>query len=342
MNDLSGDTLNKKDLFDEYCYVYVMCFDEEKGHLPLLIFPHEEYKNNKKFMRPIKYHPIWFFKMNEQDALDHVDVEYKKYTFIGKKFNSKSKRTKKRAGLEENAPETIIVIVSLPNDLVIFGDDLIRLMTENIQEKYGDNLFEIIEYLDAKEQIIKTPDVKKKIEKGSKLKENLRNFIQETLSDFFNKAVKKTDDLSVKKQKALSFLALKGIEVSSINQVLGDGIPVFGTNDKKSDKLRGKPSLKISSVNLIEDSNEMEITLLNDSDHEVNNISILINHLEEFFEKEILNQTVDIWFPEEEIIFSAPVLPNITEYLIFVIDGETNDKLISKKIDVNDINKIKS
>ncbi|MBN1801187.1 MAG: hypothetical protein JW891_06740 [Candidatus Lokiarchaeota archaeon] len=347
MNGLSGDSSsNYKSLFDEYCYVYVMCFDEEKGHLPLIIFPHEKYQDNKKFMRPIKYHPIWFFQISEQDALDHVDVEYKGYTFIGKKFNTTSKRAKKRAGLKEETPETIIVIVSLPNDLVIFGDDLIRIMTDGIQEKFGNKLFEIIEYLDAKEQIIKTPETKKTLEKGSKLKNDLRTHIEDILSDFFSKAIKRTDNLSVKKQKALSFLALKGIQVSNINNLLGEGsfstLPIFKPDDKQREDLKGRPCLKILSINLIEDSNELEITIMNDSENEINNMSILINHLEEFFEKEILNQTVEIWFPYEEILFNAPVLPHIKEYLLFVIDGNTNEKLISKKIDVDNINKIKS
>ncbi|MFX1396672.1 MAG: hypothetical protein ACFFAS_06460 [Promethearchaeota archaeon] len=345
MSGLSGDTPSSKDLSDEYCYIYVMCFDEEKGHLPLITYPNEDFQESKKFMRPIKYHPIWFFQINDQDVLDHVDVEYKGYTFIGKKFTTTSRRTKKRAGLKEDTPETIIVIVSLTNDLVIFGDDIIRQMTDGIKEKFGDSLFELIEYLDAKDQIIKKPEIKKIIQRGSKLKDEIRTYIGKILKDFFSKAVKHTDNLSVKKQKALSFLALKGFKVSNISKILGENgfssLQLFNTKEKKTSTI-GKFSLKISSINLIEDSNEMEITLLNDSDDELNNISIIINHLEEFFEKELLNQVVDIWFPQEEILFNAPVLPQIHEYLLFVVDEKTNEKLISKKIDINALNKIKS
>ena len=76
MADLFGKEPVKKNLFEEYCYVNMLYFDEKKGHVPLIIYPSEEYKDNKKVMRPIKFHPIWFFELEEQDALDHVDVEY--------------------------------------------------------------------------------------------------------------------------------------------------------------------------------------------------------------------------------------------------------------------------
>ncbi|MBA7605491.1 hypothetical protein ES703_12624 [subsurface metagenome] len=80
-------------------------------------------------MRPINYHPIWFL---ETEELDHIDLEYKGYAFFGKKFSAKSKRKKRRAGLEEETPETIVVVVSLPIELEIFGDDLIRKLTDEI------------------------------------------------------------------------------------------------------------------------------------------------------------------------------------------------------------------
>ena len=50
MAGLFGDKPAGKGLFEENCYVYVLCFDEAKGHLPLIIYPSEAYKDSKKFL----------------------------------------------------------------------------------------------------------------------------------------------------------------------------------------------------------------------------------------------------------------------------------------------------
>ncbi|MEJ2296542.1 MAG: hypothetical protein P8Y23_17480 [Candidatus Lokiarchaeota archaeon] len=62
-----------KNTFEELAVVYVLYFDEAHGHTPLLIYPDDRYKDDKKFMRPIKYHPIWFlgegsFKTKEKTS----------------------------------------------------------------------------------------------------------------------------------------------------------------------------------------------------------------------------------------------------------------------------------
>ena len=59
MADLSNTKTTEKNPFEELAVVYVLYFDEAQGHLPLLIYPDDRYKDDKQFMRPIKYHPIW-------------------------------------------------------------------------------------------------------------------------------------------------------------------------------------------------------------------------------------------------------------------------------------------
>ena len=117
MADWNNSKSSEKERIEDLCVVYVLYFDEKRGHIPLLIYPNDKYKDDKNYMRPIKYHSIWFLPVEEQAGLDHIDLEYKKYIFFGKKFLTKSKRIKRRAGLEEETPETIVIIVSLPNDI---------------------------------------------------------------------------------------------------------------------------------------------------------------------------------------------------------------------------------
>lgn len=335
-------------LQEELCVVYVLYFDEAKGHVPLIIFPIEEkhkLTDNKRFMRPIKYHPVWFLSVEEQEPLDHIDLEFKGYTFFGKKFLTQSKRKKRRAGLEEDTPETIVVIISVANDLAIFGDELIHLTTSEIKEKFDDKIFRIIEYEIVKNQIIKTPLVKKRIEEGQKIKEDLNAVIAQIINDYFSQEIRQSDTRSIKQQKALSYLALKGIDVSSLSgtQNVDDfsNIKLFESTNEELSELALKAPFIMSSVSLMEDSKELEILIRNNSGKEAKDLVITITHVKEFFEKEIMEQEIDLWFPDEELLFISPIIPGIKEYLFFITEKLSKEKLLSKKIDLKELEKSK-
>ena len=343
-NFFESSPATQKNLFEGV--VYVLYFDEERGHIPLLIYPQEteKLKSNKKFMRPIKYHSIWFLDIDDGGVLDHIDVEYKGFTFFGKKFKTESRREKRRAGLETETPETIVVIVALPNDLEIFGDELIQIMTKEIRAKFENDLYKIIESEIAQEEIIKSPKIKEKLKEGTKIKVLLRDLIDNTYKDYFAKTIKQSDDTDLKKQKAISFLMLKGIDFSHITGVDGksvfSNIKLFDPTKLAQEILTINNPFSISKIILIDDSQEMEILVENTTKKEFNRISVKITHVKEFFEKEIMNQSIDMWFPEEELIFISPIIPHINEYLFFIIDEEKNEKFLSKKIDLNLLGRI--
>ena len=73
----------------------------------------------------------------------------------------------------------------------------------------------------------------------------------------------------------------------------------------------------------------------NKTDKEYNDVRVKITHVKEFFEKEVMDQIIDIWFPQEDLLFISPILPTITEYLFFIIDDKNKERLLSKKIDTN-------
>ena len=323
---------------EELCYVYILYFDEERGHMPLVMYPDDELKKDKDFMRPIKYHPVWFLEIEESAALDHIDLEYKGYTFFGKKFLTKSGREKRRAGLDEETPETIVMIISVPNDLNIFGDELLAKLIKIIQEKYRDNLNDIIECELAKDEVIKTPKVKQCIEKGMEIKKEMKSIIRSKLKEFFSSVIKERDATSIRKQKAISFLALKGYDVSHIKDGQDSSfsnIKIFDPNKARN----GKPQLalpfKIVDISISEESDELEILVKNNTEKEYSQIQVRITHLKEFFEKEVMNQMIDTWFPKEELLFISPIIPHINEYLFFLIKAEDNKKLLTKKINID-------
>jgi len=330
---------------EDLCVVYVLYFDEKKGQIPLLMYPDDRFRNDKRYMRPVNYHPVWFL---ETEELDHIDLEYKGYTFFGKKFSAKSDRPKRRAGLEVETPETIVIIVSLPIELDIFGDELIRRLTDEIRSKFEDQFFEVIESEIANENLIKTPKVQERITKGKKIKVFMRELIDTTIKNYFSNVIqKKTESPSFKTQKAISYFALKGFDFSPLSNLRGEevfsNIELFDPTKQANEGISTKLPVSIININFIENSQEIEITVQNNTDKDLQNISITITHVKEFFEKEVMSQEVDFWLTQEELLFVSPIVPHIDEYLFSVnqrVDGADDIKILTQRIDLKLINKI--
>lgn len=337
MADSENNKSSGNNPIEGLCTVYVMYFDEARGHVPLLIYPDDKYKNDKKYMRPIKYHSIWFLPLDEQEALDHIDLEYKGFIFFAKKFLSHSKRKKRRAGLQEETPETIVIIVSLPNDIELFGDDLIRELTLKIRENFENDLFKIIESEIAKDEVIKTENIKKTIKRGAEVHHKLRELIGNTVENYFSTVVHEIDIKSINQQKAISYLALKGVDVSYIFGPKGiegfSTMKIFDPNKKAAKDFGSNNQFQIKNINIMEDSQEIEIMVKNNTDNEINNTTVNITHVKDFFEKELMNQEIELWFPGEELLFISPIIPHINEYLFFLKKDKEN--LLSKQINLN-------
>jgi hypothetical protein len=324
-----------------------MYFDEKKGQIPLLMYPDDRFRSNKKYMRPIEYHPIWFL---EAEDLDHIDLEYKGYAFFGKKFTAKSAREKRRAGLESETPETIVIIVSLPIELTIFGDDLVHRLTDEIRNNFEDQFYEVIESEIARDTPIKTPKVQERIAKGMKVKVFMRELIDNTVKTYFSNAIKKkADSPSLKTQKAISYFSLKGFKLSDLSTYGGENdfstVELFDSDKRTSDEFAPNQPLSLTNINLIEISQELEVTVKNNTDKDLTDVAITITHLKEFFEKEVMEQEVDLWYSQEELLFVSPIVPHIDEYLFSVAlqDGEGNgQKILTQRIDLKSIKKITS
>ncbi|GAG95791.1 unnamed protein product, partial [marine sediment metagenome] len=286
----------------------------------------------------------WFL---ETEELDHIDLEYKGYAFFGKKFSAKSERKKRRAGLEEETPETIVVVVSLPIELEILGDDLIRKLTDEIRNKFENEFYEVIESEIARETVIKTPKIQEYIKKGKKIKFFMRELIDKTVKEYFSNVIqKRAESPSLKTQRAISYFSLKGFDPTSLKGVNEfSTIELFDPNKQKDNDLTIKQPLSITAINLVENSQEIEITVQNNTNKELKDISITINHLKEFFEKEVMTQEIDFWFPQEELLFVSPIVPYIDEYLFSINQREGSEsiqKILTQRIDLKIINKIKS
>ena len=218
-------------------------------------------------------------------------------------------------------------------------------MVDGIKEQFGSEIYKVIESEIAQEEIIKTPKIKEVIKEGTKVKVLLRDMIDKAYKEYFAKTIRHSNDKSIKKQKAISFLMLKGIDFSHIIGEDGEefsNIKLFDPTKNGHEAFSFENPFDINSINLIEDSQEIEILVQNNTNKDFKDITIKITHVKEFFEKEIMEQTIDVWFPKEELIFISPIIPHIDEYLFFILEEQNNEKLLSKKIDLNLLNRISS
>jgi len=58
-----------------------------------------------------------------------------------------------------------------------------------------------------------------------------------------------------------------------------------------------------------------------------------------------MNQEVEFWFPQEELLFVSPIVPHIDEYLFSIKKGDGRGNIenkLSQRIDLKLINKITS
>ncbi|MHA1649672.1 MAG: Coenzyme F420 hydrogenase/dehydrogenase, beta subunit C-terminal domain [Candidatus Helarchaeota archaeon] len=79
--------------------------------------------------------------------------------------------------------------------------------------------------------------------------------------------------------------------------------------------------IKFSNLNLSSDQKEIEFKLINNSGNSLENITVKISHITEFFEDHKWFTNIDVWYPFEELEFSYPrVKENENEYLCEIKD----------------------
>jgi hypothetical protein len=232
----------------------------------------------------------------------------------------------------------------LPIELQIFGDDLIRKLTEQLRSKFEDQFFKVIESEIARDTIIKTPKIQKIITEGTKIKVFIRELIDKVVKEHFSNVIqRKKGSPSLKTQKAISYFSLKGFELTPLSTLKGEnGFSSIELFDPTKQESSIKVPLSITNINLIENSQEIEITIQNSTKEELKNVSITITHVKEFFEKEVMNQEIDFWFSQEELLFVSPIIPHIDEYLVSIEkrDNGNHQIILNQRIDIKLINKI--
>jgi len=339
MSDLFSGNQKDSSKAAQLCEVFVLYFDEKLGHIPLLISPDESLKENREVMHLIRIHSIWFLDISDQASPDRMDLEYSGKMYFAKKFLIPSERTKRRAGLEEDINDTIVLILALPIDMDIFGGALLKKMAERITKHFNSKIYHLIEAEIAKLDVIKTPKTEELIQKGEALKKRIKALIYNTCSQYFQLVIKQTDSTTFKIQKAISYLSLKGVPISYViseNKEIGfSNIKLFDSKNVSQYSFELGKNFKLLRVNVDSETQEVEIIIKNNTKNEFKNLSVKVITIQDYFEKDIFNQIIDFWLSEEELNFVLSIIPQINEYFLYIIDENNKEKLLSKKIDIN-------
>ncbi|HUW90416.1 MAG TPA: hypothetical protein VMV43_07810 [Candidatus Nanopelagicaceae bacterium] len=324
--------------FSELCETLLFYFDETLGHVPLLICPENALDDDSGKLHLIRYHPIWFLELKDETTINRIDLEYCNQMYFAKKIIIESKRVKRRAGSFPQLGEIIVLILVLPTDLDVFGGDLLNVLTKKLIDKFENTLYYVIESEIAKLEIIKTEKLINKIKKGDQIKEEIKAIINLTCEEYFSSVIKQTDATTFKLQKAISYLTFKGIDIDHIvinNQNISfSKIRLFDYNRVVQQKLGIKDQFKITSIYIINNFQEIEVLVKNNSKKEFNDLIVRITYTLEFFEKEVLNEKVEKCIPEEELLFITPVIKNTNNYLFSIIEEHSNITIFSNKIDL--------
>ncbi|MBN1800813.1 MAG: hypothetical protein JW891_04860 [Candidatus Lokiarchaeota archaeon] len=322
---------------EQLCEVFLFYFDESLGQILLLKSP-EERHTDEETMRILKVHSIWFLDISDKTSLDRVDLEYGMKMYFAKKFLVPSYREKRRAGSKESKNETIVLILALPIEMDIFGAALVKSTTEKMIKHFKHHFTRLIEANIASLDLIKTPKTRELFEEGQRIKKRMSALIKNSCSQYFKSVIQKTDTSTLKIQKAISYLSLRGVPIEHItkkgDKVSFSNMKLFETELKSSTNSVQKSAFSIMDKSIVEETQELEIITKNNSQNHYHNIHVKITSLTEFFEQPILFNTIEDWLPEEELVFSVPKSIG-NQDMIFCLLDQNRKVLFQQRIKPN-------
>ncbi len=166
--------------------IFIMHFDEINGNVPLLFFPDETTQNNEKFMDVFKFNSIWLLDSEDKTNDKYISLNYDGKIYLARVYRISSNLGRKESFPLENSSDTIMVTVVLPIELVSYGLDFLIVITELFFEDYKELLYYIFLSEILQENGVKAPKMRKIIEAGSHLKEQLRISIKTNQEKYFS------------------------------------------------------------------------------------------------------------------------------------------------------------
>ncbi|HMF31613.1 MAG TPA: hypothetical protein VKK79_09375 [Candidatus Lokiarchaeia archaeon] len=320
----------EKGTLASFTQVILCYFDEVRGHQPLASFPDKDLIYDEVAVKPLFIHSVWFLSVEEQEEFDHIDLEYSGRTFLAKKFRAPSDRKKERAGCEEDDFETIVLFVSVPDELSVIGSDVLKNLYDAIRQSLLEDLHKLVKGDICRTKPIKTPQIRESLVEAEEVKERFYKVCEWNLAHMSANMIRKISD-SVTKQKALSYLMLVNGENHGANAADSS---LFDISEGTTSTIG--PLIGVSSINFCAEKECIEVILVNNLEADIESAKILVSNVQGFFEKSFFEQDVEFWFSHEEIMLKFPLLQDVRDYII-IVEEKGGRKLLNKKIDVSEI-----
>ncbi|NMC07519.1 MAG: hypothetical protein GYA24_20060 [Candidatus Lokiarchaeota archaeon] len=327
---------------EKLCVIYLAYFDEARGHQLLLVHP-PELKQDAEFLqaesKTVFIHSIWWMGVDVQAELSHVDLEFGGRNYLAKKFHAPSHREKKRSGMDENTPETVVLLLSIPINLNPFGGELLTRLYQALTERHMDEFSTAIETSICDAKIVKSPRDKEVSMKGHGILDSMTRTIHATIVDFA-KQLEVNVSTEADKRKALAYLLYQDIKdkpaaprATSEFFEAREGPSIIDIGSAARSKIM------ITEALVKNDENKIHVTLVNQSNEVISGCIVSIAYIEDFFEKYFYDVNIDCWFEGEELNFQFERIGKKLkeEYVITVKQDGTpifQKKLVTTKLKV--------
>ncbi|MBD3229668.1 MAG: NADP oxidoreductase [Candidatus Lokiarchaeota archaeon] len=159
----------------------------------------------------------------------------------------------------------------------------------------------------------------------------LRDKAPSMKSVLFLAKLKKVELYTVKKRRTfvIRYISEEGVEEKEFKEEKAEKEVVL---EESVAKLK---AAKMSRPKLIDDFQKIKFTLTNTSGRSLEDVTVNISHVSEFFETASYDDKINVWYPFEELEFQFPRVDNDQEYLVRVIDK--NNRVMTKSIDINKV-----
>nr|MDO8116782.1 hypothetical protein [Candidatus Sigynarchaeota archaeon] len=323
---------------ERFCIVYLAYFDEARGHQLLLVHP-SELKDDVEFLqqesKTVFIHSIWWMSVDLQAELSHVDLEFGGRNYLAKKFTAPSHRPKKRSGMDEDTPETIVLFLNIPISLNPFGGEILNKLYVALTSAFKDDFSLAIEKTICDAKIIKSPKDKETCLAGQSILDRMAATIQATLTGYA-KQLEVSTSPDGGKQKALAYLLYQDIKKRPQPAPPANTFFEPATQPAIVDlgaSLHAK--VKLVDASFYKDQNNVNISLVNIANCDLDNCVVSIAYIEEFFERYFYDVNIDCWFEGEELSFQFECIGKkiLDEYMITVKQAEKT--IFQQKIHTN-------
>ena len=327
---MNPDQIERDDSYRFYLYF----FDEIGGHTHLFSYSNDpvEDKNERKIL---SIHPVWWHqeKFLKSSKFLALDLEMEGVVYSATLFLCKSKRKKKRSGMDSSKweKERFVLIVRSPSSVSFIAQEILYELKTRIQRNIGEKLCFLVEnYLSTDEKA----EVREFFAQQSKSVEQqltticqdlipktpiskLEAFLEDEEQQLINQSNKEQEKEESKEKKLrFSIPITKKVEKIPIKKNVIEPVP---------------KRIKIIEINQNPLNKNLQVTMRNKDSQTFTNVAITVIQSEGFFKKDVFQMSVEKWIPGEKVTVEFELIADPKTIHFLRIEDE-NEVLRIKRI----------